>query len=50
MSAISSFAVSYGAFLPLHPALKTARPATCIGNPLAWLLDHMLRDIGTVVP
>ena len=41
--------VSNGAFLLLHPALQDVRPITFIGNRLAWLLDHMLRDVGTVV-
>jgi hypothetical protein len=40
---------SNGAFLLLHPALQNVRPITCIGNRLAWLLDYMLRDVGTVV-
>ena len=41
--------VSNGAFLLLHPALQDVRPLTFIGNRLAWLLDYMLRDVGTVV-
>jgi hypothetical protein len=41
--------VSNGAFLLLYPALQNVRPITYIGNRLAWLLDYMLRDVGTVV-
>ena len=41
--------VSDGSFLLLYPALQDVRPITCIGNRLAWLLDYMLRDVGTVV-
>jgi hypothetical protein len=43
-------AVSSGAFLLLHPAVENVRPITHIGNSPAWLLDYMLRDVGTVVP
>jgi hypothetical protein len=41
--------VSDGPFMLLHPALPNVRPITFIGNRLAWLLDYMLRDVGTVV-
>jgi hypothetical protein len=41
--------VSDGPFMLLHPALQNVRPITFIGNRLAWLLDYMLRDVGTVV-
>jgi len=41
--------VSNHAFLLLHPALQNVRPVTCIGDRLAWHLDYMLRDVGTVV-
>ena len=43
-------AVSSGAFLLLHPVVENVRPITHIGNSPAWLLDYMLRDVGTVVP
>ena len=42
--------VSNGAFLLLHPSVQNAHPATHVGNRHAWLLDYMLRDVGTVVP
>ncbi|KAF8494393.1 hypothetical protein F5888DRAFT_1636100 [Russula emetica] len=42
--------VSNRAFLLLHPALQNVRPVTCIDDRLAWHLDYMLRDVGTVVP
>ena len=37
------------AFLLLHPALPNVRPVTYFGNRPAWLLDYMLRNVGTVV-
>jgi hypothetical protein len=40
---------SNGAFLLLYPAVQNVRPITYIGNRPAWLLDYMLRDVGTVV-
>jgi hypothetical protein len=42
--------VSNGAFLLLHPTPQNVHPITYIGNRPAWLLDYMLRDVGTVVP
>ena len=42
--------VSNGQFLLLHPAVQNAHPTTLVGNRHAWLLDYMLRDVGTVVP
>jgi hypothetical protein len=33
----------------LHPAVQNVRPITYIGNRPAWLLDYMIRDVGTVV-
>jgi hypothetical protein len=42
--------VSNGAFLLLHPAVQNVHPITYIGNRPAWLLDYLLRDVGTVVP
>ena len=41
--------VSDRAFLLLHPAPQNVRPITFIDNRPAWLLDYMLRDVGTVV-
>ena len=42
-------AVSNDAFLLLHPALQNVHPITYLGNRPAWLLDYMLRGVGTVV-
>ena len=42
-------AVSDGAFLLLHPAPQNVHPITYLGNLPAWLLDYMLRNVGTVV-
>jgi hypothetical protein len=42
--------VSNGVILLLHPAVQNVHPITYIGNRPAWLLDYMLRDLGTVVP
>jgi len=38
------------AFLLIHPAVQNVQPITYIDNRPAWLLDYMVRDIGTVVP
>jgi hypothetical protein len=43
-------AVSNGAFLLLHPAPQNVRPIAYTANRPAWLLDYILRDVGTVVP
>ena len=43
------FVVSNGAFLLLHPALQNVRLITFIDNRPTWLLDYMLRNVGTVV-
>ena len=39
-----------GAFYLIHPAVPNAHPITYINNRPAWLLDYMVRDVGTVVP
>lgn len=41
--------VSNGAILLLRPAVQNVHPFTSIGNYPAWLLDYLLRDVGTVV-
>ena len=45
---------SNGAFLLIHPAVQNVHPITYIntasGNRPAWLLDYIVRNIGTVVP
>jgi len=41
--------VSNGSFFLLHPAVQNVHPITHIGNRPAWLLDYMLRNVGTVV-
>ena len=42
--------VSNGAFLLLHPAVQNVHPITYIGNRPAWLLDYIVRDVGSVIP
>jgi hypothetical protein len=41
--------VSNRAFLLLYPGVQNVPPIAYIGNRPAWLLDYMLRDVGTVV-
>ncbi len=42
--------VSNNVFWLLHPAVRNVHPITYIGNRPTWLLDYMVRDVGTVVP
>ena len=42
--------VSNGAFLLLHPAVQGVRPVTHINKLPAWILDFVMRDVGTIVP
>ena len=37
-------------FWLLYPAVEGVRPTTYIDNRPAWLLDYMVRGVGTVVP
>ena len=44
---------SNGAFLLIHPAVQGVHPITYVNNnnnQPAWLLDYMVRNVGTVVP
>jgi hypothetical protein len=41
--------VTNGIILLLHPAVQGVHPITYIHNRPAWLLDYMLRNVGTVV-
>ena len=41
---------SNGAFLLIHPAVQGVHPITYFNNRPAWLLDYMVRNVGTVVP
>jgi len=42
--------ISNETFWLLYPAVKDVHPTTYIGNRHAWLLDYMMRNVGTVVP
>ncbi len=42
--------ISNEIFWLLHPAVQDVHPTTYINNRPAWLLDYMMRSVGTVVP
>ena len=42
--------VSNSAYFLIHPTVQSVHPITYLNNQPAWLLDYIVRNVGTVVP